>query len=80
MGALLARLSDLYFSYFGGRRVAVGAPRPALKFIYPGATTPDDPPSIVCNLVDGLESFKVAIDAAPGVAASDFRLVMLFDN
>jgi len=46
----------------------------------PGATTPDGPPSIVCNLVDGLESFKVAIDAAPGVAASDFRLVMVFDN
>lgn len=30
------------------------------------------------NLVDDLESFKAAIDAAPGVAASDFRLVMWF--
>ena len=42
-----------------------------------GATTLDGPSS---NLVDELQSFKVAIDAAPGVAASDFRLVMLFDN
>ena len=32
------------------------------------------------NLVDDLERLKAAIDAAPGVAASDFRLVMIFDN
>ena len=46
-------------------------------YVPPGATTLDGPQS---NLVDELESFKVAIDAAPGVAASDFRLVMVFDN
>ena len=46
-------------------------------YVSPGATTLDGPQS---NLVDELESFKVAIDAAPGVAASDFRLVMVFDN
>ena len=32
------------------------------------------------NLVNDLERLKAAIDAAPGVAASDFRLVMIFDN
>ncbi len=32
------------------------------------------------NLVNDLERLKAAIDAAPGVAASDFRLVMIFDS
>ena len=32
------------------------------------------------NLVDDLERLKAASEAAPGVAASDFRLVMIFDN
>ena len=42
----------------------------------PGVPNDDPPP----NLVDELEAFKAAIEAAPGVSASDFRLVMIFDN